>query len=773
MPLDFASLAASLLSQADTLVPNWLPNGKRQGREWAVGGLDGSAGDSCKINLSTGVWMDFATGQKGGDLIDLYAQIHRLEPGQAYRELAGDDAPVRGAPTNPQPKRRVIDQAPAERPPPDAGEPPAHYKHGSHVKAWPYVDSEGALLYWVARYETPEGEGRRKDYAPWSWIDGKWQAKGYPRPRPLYGLDRLAQAPAERRVMLVEGEKACDALAPVLARSHVVMTWAGGAKALATADFSPLAGRRVDLWPDNDLPGREAMAELAPMLYGMGCRPVRTIVPEGQSDGWDAADAIADGWDKTRLVEWIGREGGKYLVTYEPPAEPEVESEQTAPPSDDPASAPVPRAPTAVSVRDERSLWQSLGLETNVGNGTPPANEATAYQALLAANRPYWFDTFRQAPMTGWDFIDGKWVECPAREVEESDFTALTLWFQTELRLHKITTARVKPAVLLYAASRRRNCAQEWLSGLHWDGTPRLDMLFARGFGAADSDYHRAVSKNFLMGMCARVMNPGCQLDYMPILQGVQGNKKSSAFRVIGGEWFTEMHSDIKHKDFFQDMRGMMLCELTELDQMERGSTGKLKGIITNRVDTYRVPYEAKSRGFKRQCVLIGATNRDDWNKDDTGARRFWPVKCSDIDIVWLTLNREQLFAEAMARYTMGECYWQVPDEEAKRLQDEARERELWHEAIAQYIASKTFVTPAEILVDAVGKALKDQNKADNARVCAVLRLEGWVKSSQWYNGKSRTAWRRGRIENGPEIDTGAGEAVEPVSLSDQWSSEM
>lgn len=776
MAVDFSSLAATLLASASTLVPQWLPAGKRQGHEWVIGGLGGDPGTSLSINLNTGRWMDFATGDKGGDLISLYAAIHSIPQLQAAKDLGADDTPVRAPPTRPARKLQVIDQ-PVTPPPPDAGEPPPHFRHGPHSHAWAYRDSAGALLYWVCRYDVESDDGlRAKQYSPWTWLGGKWQAKGYPRPRPLYGLERLAQAPEKRRVMLVEGEKAADALARLLESSHVVMTWAGGAKAIATADFSPLAGRRVDLWPDNDVPGRESVGALGATLHGMGCQ-VRFIVPDGQADGWDAADAVDAGWDRKAVVDWIARDGGAFLRPYEPPAAPvDSGSPSPAPPPVALPNESAPRAPepASPSVRDERSLWQSLGLETNVGNGVPPANEDTVDRVLSHPTHAgrFWFDTFLQRPMTnlpaGWTSVET--VDQP-RSITDADFSSLTVYLQRSLRLHKMSAGRARAGLELYVFKNQRNCAQEWLNGLIWDGTDRIGAMLTVAFGAEDSDYTVAVSQNFMIGMVARVLSPGCQVDYMPILEGAQGNGKSSALRALGGEFFTESTEGVETKDFLQNLRGKMLVEIGELHQFNKADVAKIKQVITNRVDTYRASYGRTAGDYPRQCVFAGTTNRDDWNADETGARRFWRVRTGAINVRWITENRTQLLAEAVHRYKAGEPYWEVPDLEAKQLQNDAREREIWHDAIAQFIRTREFVTPAEVLVDSALSIPAGQHTREmNRRVCAVLRLEGWCKTTARISGKPASVWRKSRIESGPEV---APEAVEVTdsSLEDQWSS--
>lgn len=165
---------------------------------------------------------------------------------------------------------------------------------GRPTKVWPYRDAEGDLLGYVARYEPEGGKeircwtwGRYGDEPP-AWACGHWNAL-----RPLYGLDRLAQRPIAP-VLVVEGEKAADAAGRLLS-GYVVVTWPGGAQAFDRADWAPVAGRPVLLWPDNDEPGRTAMRRLADLLSdpaGLACS-VSVMDPHGKPEGWDAADAEA------------------------------------------------------------------------------------------------------------------------------------------------------------------------------------------------------------------------------------------------------------------------------------------------------------------------------------------------------------------------------------------------------------------------------------------------------------------------------------------------
>lgn len=284
MGINFQGLAAELLAQAETLVPQWLPAGKKQGNEWVVGDLAGAAGESCKINLNTGKFADFASDVKGGDLIALYAAIHGLGMGEAARQLSPEPVAIK---TNGALMPALTD---------DPRGTFRHSKHGQPSAWWTYTDESGAITGYICRYDPADG---RKQIVPWRYIDGHWHAKGWPKPRPLYRLHTLAEA---KHILIVEGEKAAEAARQLLTQ-YIVTTWQGGAGAVAHVDWSPLKGKPVLLWPDADLEGVKAMQTVARTLHDLGCS-VRLLRPEDAEPGWDLADALAEGWDKARTMEW-------------------------------------------------------------------------------------------------------------------------------------------------------------------------------------------------------------------------------------------------------------------------------------------------------------------------------------------------------------------------------------------------------------------------------------------------------------------------------------
>lgn len=299
--IQFSELNNRLLPDAPALLPSWVPNGKLVGSEYQAGNLQGDPGKSLLINVRTGKWKDFATGECGGDLISLYAAIHKLSQSDAARHL-GDNSQADSFAKRPaqsaQPKYEVVTPVP-----PELGRPSCnHFKHGAPSKIWDYRNATGELLGMVARYDPPGG----KTFAPWVAAraqDGtvKWQSQSWPEPRPFYGLRELAERP-DAPVLICEGEKSADA-ARILCTDYVAITWPNGAQSWGKADWAALEGRDVVLWPDSDTPGIEAMQGIAERLRPI-CQRVRLITPEGVPPKFDAADALAAGWDSERFELW-------------------------------------------------------------------------------------------------------------------------------------------------------------------------------------------------------------------------------------------------------------------------------------------------------------------------------------------------------------------------------------------------------------------------------------------------------------------------------------
>lgn len=284
-----SDVARLLAERAEDVCRYLLPNGRRVGREWKAGSVHGEAGDSLGVVLSgdkAGVFADFASGESG-DLIGLWKLARGVDTAAAF--LEAED--FLGIPHKVNGHANGNGKATERRPEPSH----IHPRLGAPSRTWAYTDAYGGILGYVSRFD-PKGE--RKQILPQTFRDGAWVWKGFDEPRPLYGLDALAARPADK-VLVVEGEKAADAARKLLP-AMVVVTWNGGAQAVAKADITPLRGRVLTLWPDADEPGIKAMEVLAERVG----EPCRIVGVDGMPEGWDAADALAEGWDTAKVQSW-------------------------------------------------------------------------------------------------------------------------------------------------------------------------------------------------------------------------------------------------------------------------------------------------------------------------------------------------------------------------------------------------------------------------------------------------------------------------------------
>lgn len=291
---------------------------RRSGDGWAA---------KCPAHPDRHASLSVSEGDNGRPLLHCHAGCTF----EAVAALVGMDrghfAPMPDAPRPPKPTK--VEAGELVAPIPDDAPPmPAHPAHGRPAATWTYHDDSGAPTFHVCRFDHADGG---KDVLPLTlWRkDGalRWQWKGYHKPRPLYGLHRLAARP-DARVLIVEGEKAADAAAMLLS-GFVAITSPGGAAGAKHANWSPLAGRRCTIWPDADEPGAKYAAEVARLLREAGAASVTVadldalavLAGAALPEGFDAADV--QGIEPAALAKWI--EGAAEHAEPEPPTLPRFE----------------------------------------------------------------------------------------------------------------------------------------------------------------------------------------------------------------------------------------------------------------------------------------------------------------------------------------------------------------------------------------------------------------------------------------------------------------
>ena len=255
-------------------------------------------------------------------------------------------------------------------------------------------------------------------------------------------------------------------------------------------------------------------------------------------------------------------------------------------------------------------------------------------------------------------------------------------------------------AVRIAASERPYHPVRDYLNGLAWDKKNRLESFATVYLGTADTRYSATVGRSIFLTGVARVMDPGCKADHIPILEGEQGTFKSSVLDTLFSPWFSDDLAELGSKDAQMQMAGTWCVEIAELASMRRAEVEKVKAFASRRIDRYRPSYGRTVLEAPRQCVCVGTTNAERYLKDETGGRRFLPLHCGRIDLAGVKRDRDQLWAEAVELYRDGAQWWLDPDElQAARVEQEERFAEdAWADDVAAYVADKDEVSVVAIL---------------------------------------------------------------------------
>ena len=356
-------------------------------------------------------------------------------------------------------------------------------------------------------------------------------------------------------------------------------------------------------------------------------------------------------------------------------------------------------------------------------------NEFT--DAVMLMHRPPWDDA-------GTDPVP--------RSIRDDDFFMLAAHLEyCDISASKETVADASVRV---AKENAINPPCDYLERLEWDGKARLDRWLTYYLGADDqpAEYLALVGSKWLIGAVSRVFNPGCKFDSVLILEGSQGLGKSMALRSLatfnGQDFFLDSVGDMGNKDTLMTMQGKLIVEIAELASFRKSENEEIKAFITRQVDEYRPPYGRTVIRRPRYFVLAGSTNELDegYLTDDTGNRRYWPVKCKSIDAASVERDAPQLWAEAVVRYLAGERTWLAPEEthHSAREQKSRFMEDAWQERIAE-IARGQWTLKMDDVLSRLGLQSRDVNNMVKKRVKNSLRQIGWNETRRAGEGR---LWR-------------------------------
>lgn len=472
------------------------------------------------------------------------------------------------------------------------------------------------------------------------------------------------------------------------------------------------------LLPEAEQPGIKAMEQAASLImqHGGRVRLVKIPAPGVKDDGWDVANAIADG---------MGADDLRAIL-----------KEQRVPAGAAKAMAGniVPELAGAGAEDWRRQLLRKddrlIDCRENV--------------YLMLCHHPLWhgvlyLDEFARRIVkrqpAPWDravdFVSGV-------EWSHEDDLRLGLWLAQREGLIVRSQDNLAAAVAWVATESRFHPVRNYLDSLAWDGQSRLADWLTDYLGVKKSEYAMLAGRLFLIGMVARVYQPGCQMRFVPILEGPQFRGKSSALRILGGEWFGDTTLDLNNKDTYQLVQGRWLYEIGELDAFNRTEATRVKAFVSSQIDRFRAPYERAPRDWPRQGVFVGTTNQDEYFKDTTGNTRYWPFRVEEedpINLDGLAAVRDQLFAEAVVLYKRGERWHPTREEQQRLFEPEQEDREIadpWQSMIGKWLRTRSSprVMATDILIDCLkieaGKI--DGNRQMTTRVGIAMKRLGWVK---------------------------------------------
>lgn len=291
-------------------------------------------------------------------------------------------------------------------------------------------------------------------------------------------------------------------------------------------------------------------------------------------------------------------------------------------------------------------------------------------------------ETFKQNDFDGkrYVFKSLPWRKVAKPEpIKDVDYAGIRNYIES---LYGITgVMKIEDSLSLEFEKQSFHPIKDYLRGLKWDGTPRVDTLLIEYFGAEDNAYTREAIRKQLVGSVARVMSPGCKFDLVLVLAGKEGAYKSTFIKTLGKDWFSDSLPSVQGKEAFEQVQGVWLMELAELSALRKADAEAIKHFITKQEDSFRPAYGRTTVIAKRQCVFFATTNKLDFLNDPTGNRRFNPI---DVRKEFVTSSVvedlpqyvDQIWAEAMELYKKGETMYLSKEAETLARQEQVKHSE-------------------------------------------------------------------------------------------------
>jgi len=323
----------------------------------------------------------------------------------------------------------------------------------------------------------------------------------------------------------------------------------------------------------------------------------------------------------------------------------------------------------AGAVEGKSDEWNDLGLHTEIANKTIRVVTSPANASRILTMHSKWRNRVQLDITTGLVMLDSTTLDDGRFFILQEEISRFAGWAPG---LGRQWWSDVLRSV---AEKSPINPRAAWLRSIKWDSKPRLDAWMNDHLAAAPDSLNAIIGRKWLISLVARWLDPGCKVDTVLILIGKEGTKKTTFYEIMAGgpERVVDLEGFSRDDKFV--MARAWLVEMPEAHILKRGDQNKIKAFITKPTDDYRVPYAPAPVTIKRGFIFVSTANGGEvFQAGQDGLRRFWPVDVRDerIDLAWMRENREQLLAEAVVAYDVGEEWWfeTTPPELAARQQD-------------------------------------------------------------------------------------------------------
>lgn len=286
---------------------------------------------------------------------------------------------------------------------------------------------------------------------------------------------------------------------------------------------------------------------------------------------------------------------------------------------------------------------------------------------------------------------DTPWGSKKNEPIKDIDILRLLDFMAAKYRV-EFTKDKLETVLRVIGSKNTFHPVRDYLSGLVWDETPRLDTWLVDYLGVKGPDlYTRTVGRKTLTAMVARIFEPGIAFHHVLILEGKTRHGKSETWKILAGrDWHFDNELDLAKTDSRQSLLGKWVVELAELSTVHQAGVNSVKNFISNDVDRFRLPYGKAHQTYKRQCIFVGTTNNEHYLRDLTGNARYWPVKIYRLKYEELIRDRDQLLAEAVCNYHLGErinfhskAFYKVAEGEQAKREDGGDIESLIEEVLA------------------------------------------------------------------------------------------